>query len=298
MRVLLTVLLLALGSANALAQRFVRVADNVTDMQASNPTQSHTNVFVVGPTNSGIYSYFKGSTNHATLPYFATTYPGQTGVYVLITTPTGVGVTNQNAILSGNYQAGTNMVFVTNAFGAVTISSSGSDGTANWTASGTTNSLLAGAASVHILNATNYITLGGTTNRLSDDGTRLTYNSSPLITFVYPVACTDETTAITASTNKVVFRAPFAFTLTNVRASLTTAQASGSTFTVYFSESGTSVLSTPVTIDNTEKTSVTAATPPVISDTAVADDAELSVSVSQIGDGTAAGLKFEFYGYR
>ena len=118
------------------------------------------------------------------------------------------------------------------------------------------------------------------------------------LSFVYPVACSDETTTITASTNKVTFRAPFAFTLTAVRASLTTAQASGSIFTVDFNEAGTSVLSTKLTIDNTEKTSVTAVAQPVISDSSIADDAELTIDVDQIGDGTATGLKFEFYGYQ
>lgn len=210
---------------------------------------------------------------------------------------TGVGVTNISSVLSGNYSPGSNVTFTTNANGNVTIAATG-DGTANWTASGTTNSTLAGLATVNLLSVTNYITLGGTTNRVGDDGARLTYNGSPLITFVYPVACSDELSILAAGTNKVTFRSPFAFTLTAVRASLTTAQASGSIITVDFNEAGTSVLSTKVTIDNTEKTSTTAATPPVISDSSIADDAELSIDLDQVGDGTATGLKFEFYGYQ
>ena len=59
---------------------------------------------------------------------------------------------------------------------------------------------------------------------------------------------------------------PYAMTLTSVRASLSTAQTSGSIFTVDINESGSSVLSTKLTIDNTEKTSTTAAAGPVISD--------------------------------
>ena len=46
---------------------------------------------------------------------------------------------------------------------------------------------------------------------------------------------------------------PYAMTLTSVRASLNTAQTSGSIFTVDINESGSSVLSTKLTIDNTEK---------------------------------------------
>lgn len=112
------------------------------------------------------------------------------------------------------------------------------------------------------------------------------------------VACTDELTAITAGTAKVTFRMPYAFTLTDIRASLTTAQASGSIFTVDVNESGTTIISTKLTIDNTEKTSTTAATPRVISDGSLADDAEITVDVDQIGDGTATGLKVVLIGTR
>lgn len=112
------------------------------------------------------------------------------------------------------------------------------------------------------------------------------------------VACTDEATSITAATGKVTFRMPYAFTLTDVRASLTTAQTSGSIFTVNIKESGTTIFSTKITLDNTEKTSQTAATPRVISDSSLADDAEMTVDVDQIGDGTAKGLKIYLIGTR
>lgn len=110
------------------------------------------------------------------------------------------------------------------------------------------------------------------------------------------IACSDETTALTAGTSKVTFRMPYAMTLTAVRASLTTAQASGSIFTVDINEAGTSILSTKLTIDNTEKTSTTAAAAAVISDAALADDAEITVDIDQIGDGTAKGLKVYLIG--
>ena len=112
------------------------------------------------------------------------------------------------------------------------------------------------------------------------------------------LAASDETTALTAGTGKVTFRMPFAMTLTAVRASLTTAQASGTIFTVDINEGGTSVLSTKLTIDNTELTSTTAATPAVISDTALADDAEITIDIDQVGDGTATGLKITLIGTR
>lgn len=111
------------------------------------------------------------------------------------------------------------------------------------------------------------------------------------------VACSDETTAISAGNGKVTFRMPYAFTVTAVRASLTTAQTSGSIFTVDINEGGSSILSTKITIDNTEKTSTTAVTPPVISDASLADDAEITIDVDQIGDATAKGLKVTLIGY-
>ncbi len=110
------------------------------------------------------------------------------------------------------------------------------------------------------------------------------------------VACSDETTALTAGLGKVTFRMPYAMTLTAVRASLTTAQGSGSILTIDINEAGSSILSTKLTIDNTEKTSTTAAAAAVISDANLADDAEITVDVDQIGDGTAAGLKITLIG--
>ena len=112
------------------------------------------------------------------------------------------------------------------------------------------------------------------------------------------LAASDETTALTTGTAKVTFRMPYAFTVSAVRASLSTAQTSGSIFTVDINDSGTTILSTKLTIDNTEKTSTTAATPPVISDTSLDDDTEITIDIDQIGDGTAKGLKITLIGTR
>lgn len=111
-----------------------------------------------------------------------------------------------------------------------------------------------------------------------------------------PIACSDETTGLLAGTSKVTFRMPYAFTLSGVRASLTTAQTSGAIFTVDINENGATILSTKLTIDNTEKTSTTAATARVISDSTLADDAEITIDIDQIGDGTAKGLKVYLIG--
>lgn len=118
------------------------------------------------------------------------------------------------------------------------------------------------------------------------------------------VACSDETTALTASTSvpKVTLRMPYAFEMTDVKASLTTAQVSGGTLvTVDIDKNGSSILSTKLTFDNTETTTVTAATPRVISGgTAVfAADDEVTFYVDAIqASSVAAGLKVTLIGRR
>jgi len=131
-----------------------------------------------------------------------------------------------------------------------------------------------------------------TTKFLRGDGTWASLPSELVI------AASDETTALTTGTAKVTFRMPYAMTVTSVRASLSTAQVSGSIFTVDINEEGTSILSTKLTIDNTEKTSTTAATSAVISDSALANDAEITIDIDQIGNGTAKGLKVILIGTR
>lgn len=111
-----------------------------------------------------------------------------------------------------------------------------------------------------------------------------------------PIACSDETSALSTGGAKVTFRMPYAMTLTEVRASLTTAQSSGSIFTVDINNGGASILSTKLTIDNGEKTSVTASTPAVISGSSLGDDSEITIDIDQIGNGSAAGLKVYLIG--
>jgi hypothetical protein len=111
------------------------------------------------------------------------------------------------------------------------------------------------------------------------------------------IAAGSETGVIAAGTGKVTFRMPYAFLLTGVRASLTGAASTG-TFTVDINEGGTTILSTKLTIDATEKTSTTAAIAAVISDTTLADDAEISIDVDDDGAGDATGLKVYLIGYK
>jgi hypothetical protein len=108
------------------------------------------------------------------------------------------------------------------------------------------------------------------------------------------IALSDEATPITAGNSKLTMRAPFAMTLTKIpRASLKTASTSGIP-TVDINENGTTILSTKLTIDANEKTSTTAATAAVLSDTSIADDAEITFDIDVSGTG-AIGLKVTLY---
>lgn len=113
---------------------------------------------------------------------------------------------------------------------------------------------------------------------------------------VFVISVTDETSVITTGTAKRTFRMPFALTVSSVRASLNTVSSSG-LVTVDINEGGSSILSTKLTIDANEKTSTTATTPPVISDTSLADDAEITIDIDGAGTG-AIGLKVMIIGTR
>lgn len=132
---------------------------------------------------------------------------------------------------------------------------------------------------------------GGAVSSVNGD-TGAVIVSSPIC-----IACSDETTDLTTGAAKVTFRMPYAFTMTGVRASVTTAP-TGSVLTVDINEGGATVLSTKITIDAGEKTSTTAATPPVISDGALADDAEITIDIDTVGSTiSGAGLKVWLIGY-
>lgn len=137
--------------------------------------------------------------------------------------------------------------------------------------------------------ASERVALGSSGEALVSDGTDAVwgYPTSSLC-----VSASDETTAITATTNKIKFAMPYAYTLTGIRAFLTTPQTSGATFTVDVHEAGTTIMDTnKLTWDNGENSTQDAATAPALTDTSLADDAIMSIDVDAIGDGTAKGLK-------
>lgn len=108
------------------------------------------------------------------------------------------------------------------------------------------------------------------------------------------IALSDETTSITTGTAKLTWRAPYAVTLTRVpRLSLATA-GTGSATIVDINEAGSSIFSTRPQVDANSKTSVGSTVTPVISDSAIADDAEITFDIDQVGTG-AKGLKVTIY---
>ena len=139
---------------------------------------------------------------------------------------------------------------------------------------------------------------------LDDTNEVMRYNGSAWVTvgpYVAPsavigVALSDETTNITTGNAKCTIRAPFAMTVTGVRANLNTASTSGIP-TVDINDNGVTILSTKLTIDVNEKTSVTAAVPPVISAPNISDDDEITFDIDVAGTG-AKGLKVWIYGTR
>lgn len=122
---------------------------------------------------------------------------------------------------------------------------------------------------------------------------RLLYTTA--IPLRHTVAISNETTAITTGTAKLTFRFATAVYLLQVRGNLNTVSSSGApAFDV--NEAGVSIFSTTLTIDASEKSSETAATPAVISDPNIADDAEMTVDIDTAGTG-AKGAKLTFIGW-
>jgi hypothetical protein len=108
----------------------------------------------------------------------------------------------------------------------------------------------------------------------------------------------DETTNLSTGTGKATFFMPYDFHITELIAAVVTAQASGTILTIDVNDDGASILTTKLTIDNTEKTSITAAIPPVISDPDLAKGTPVSIDIDQIGTAGAKGLKILLVGYR
>ena len=90
---------------------------------------------------------------------------------------------------------------------------------------------------------------------------------------------------------------PYGYTLDSVRASLTGAGGASGTTTIDINEAGSTILSTKITIDYGDTTSVGASAAPVISDTALADNAVMTIDIDALtGDADETGLKVYLIG--
>ena len=136
----------------------------------------------------------------------------------------------------------------------------------------------------------------GATGPAGSGGTSSLESNFP-VTFV--VSLSDETTAITGSTTvpKTRFRVPFAFTLSEVRGSLSTADTATAAVMDVHGNSDTTILGNKITVPVNSKTSKTAGTQPTIVTTAIGDDDELSVYYDS-GGTVARGAKVWLIGTR
>jgi hypothetical protein len=120
----------------------------------------------------------------------------------------------------------------------------------------------------------------------------------PAVNEAIGLAVSDETTNLTAGTGKLTFRMPFPMFVTSVRGSVNTAP-TGSTIIVDVNEDGVTLFSTRLSIDAGEKSSTTAASQAVIDNGLLAEDAEITVDIDQVGSTVPGkGLKLWLQGIR
>ncbi len=131
---------------------------------------------------------------------------------------------------------------------------------------------------------------GGDTNidlKLTPKGTGIVKGELKRFMFRILDSATDQTTGTTKGGDHRISNR--AITVKAVGSYCDTAGTTG-TYTIDINEAGVSILSTKITVDSAEKSSETAATPPVISDSAIAADAIITFDVDAIQTTAAKGL--------
>ena len=200
---------------------------------------------------------------------------------------TRVPVGSNSYILSANSSATAGLEWVANTDAGLTLGSKGDI----HTRSASDQAALAVGTNTYLLSA----------NSSQTTGLEWIDPASVKTTVALVIACGDETTAIDATGQKISFRMPYAMTLNagiaGVTGSLVTAGTGANLLTVDINEGGSTILSTKLTFDATETTTTSAATPVVISDTALAADSVITIDVDQLDSGgVAAGLKISLIG--
>ena len=112
----------------------------------------------------------------------------------------------------------------------------------------------------------------------------------------FTIAVSDETTSLLTGDDKVKFLMPYAFTLTEVKAFVSTAP-TGAALTLQVTEGGTGkdLTSSAVSISASANTASTTS----FSDSSLAEDAVIGIDIDQIGSTEAGkGLKVTLIGYQ
>lgn len=218
-----------------------------------------------------------------------------------LTTSGGKSVNNTNADdnttgnQSANHNHSVNVVATTNLSNAGAI-------TANGTGRGTTDSNSDSTDNAGSANATiapipysSYmrwmIKATGTQAATAADGDDILAEAREE---VVTVELAGSGTLPASSAGAAYYRVPWAATLTAVKANRNGTNTYGSV-TIDVNEGGTSVLSTEITIDQNEATSLTAATPAVISDSAIANDALLTFDIDSANTSDEGPLTVTLY---
>lgn len=106
----------------------------------------------------------------------------------------------------------------------------------------------------------------------------------------WAIAASDQTTPIVPFSDQLLFFTTREMTFSEVNVSLVTPQTSGVLFTVDIKVNGSSIFTTLLTVDNGQETSFGASTPAVLSTPTFLNNAKVTIDVTQVGSGDAAGL--------
>lgn len=151
------------------------------------------------------------------------------------------------------------------------------------------------AATVSVVDTAGYYTDVNVEDILQEIGLRLQEAEDAILldqeALVWAIAFADETSNMSTGVAKATFHAPFDAEILEAFVGLTEAQPSGAILTIDLNINGASILSTKITVDNTELTSLTATTPPAFSSTAVVKGDRFSVDIDQRGDPGSKGGK-------
>lgn len=183
---------------------------------------------------------------------------------------------------------------VSNAAASAAASASSASSSATQASNAAASAAAAAASAASI--ATPIPVASGGTGATTAAGARTNLGISNSESFI--ATLTPDTGVVTVQNPARTYRYPYAFTITSVKADLVTAQTSGSVITIDIKKNGTSIFSTLLTFDNTEDTTTTAATAAVLSTTSIAANDKITFHVTQVGDGTAKGLKVTIIGHQ